>query len=175
MTAVKACNLALVKTLIEGLPPAVVKTARRRLPLLNFAFLDYNKTDEEVEACVQLLVNYGADVHLVFEDVNDGQGPRTVLLEAVLRDSPRLLKWLLDHHHADFNILQCRRHILSVVLDFKCYRAAMWMVQANDVLEPSWLRTCYEEDEVLQRFVRAPPPEYGVLQNIIVELVCRSA
>ena len=175
MRAVKACNVEQVRKQIGRLHPGGVRTARRRLPLLNFAFLDGNKTDKEVKACVKLLVAHKADVNLKFEDVLDGEGERTVLREALLRDSPALLKWLFAKRNADFNILQCRRHILSVAVEFKCYRAAMWMVCTTGVLDPVALQACYHEDAVLQSFVHAPLPQYGVLQNIVVELVCRSA
>ena len=64
-------------------------------------------------------------------------------------------------------------HALSVALEYRCYRAAMWMVDTPEVLDPMKLRTAIAPDRLLEEFVSNPPPQYGVLQNAIVELVRR--
>ena len=173
--AVKACDTARIEELTLRLPDGVsFKMARRRLSLLNFAFIDCNKSDEEVQACVQLLVDHGADINLVFEDVKDSSGPRTVLYEAVLRDSPTLLQWLFANG-ADFNIQQCGRHVLSVALMHNCYRAAAWMLCTDAVLDGETLRDRFAADAALKEFVETAPPQCGVLQNILVERVSSHA
>ena len=181
--AVKACDTARIKAWIQELrlPDGVrlsFKMARRRLPLLNFAFTDCNISDKEVQACVQLLVDHRAEINLKFEVVNDrsgqGSGLRTVLKEAVLRDSPTLLKWLFENR-ADFNIEQCGRHILSVALAHNCYRAAAWMLCTDKVLDGETLRDCFAADATLKEFAKTAPPQCGVLQNILVERVSSHA
>ena len=165
------------------LRPQQVRTARRRLPLLSFVFLDDSTDDNVVLACVEVLVSYGADVNYKFEDAvtlvtagrerggDASQSLRTVLSEAIRRDSPALLNGLFKKCKADFNLPQCGRHVLALAISSGLFRVALWLVTTLGVLNVDLVHQCYESntDDTLKRFVDGPPPQCAVLQNVIVE------
>ena len=165
----KSCNHVELKVHLNRMTPEQVRSAKRRLPLLNFAFVGLNTSDDDMIRCATALVNKGADMNGLFYDAA-GPGDRTALYQAVIVDSPRLLDRLVRELNADVNIQQFGGHILGVAVMHKAYRAARYLATL-DCLDVAQLRALYSADTALQEFVRSPPPEQGVLQNIVVELV----
>ena len=171
--AVKSCNHDELKVHLNRMTPEQVRSAKRRLPLLNYVFIGLNTSEDDMMQCAKTLVNKGTDINGVFRDPScpiDKPSTRTVLYQAVAVDSPRLLDRLVRELNADVNIQQFGGHILGVAVKHKAYRAARYLATL-DCLDVAQLRVLYSADTALQEFVRSTPPEQGVLQNIVVELV----